>query len=166
MDIFNKEKIQELEKENKEIKKLLVDLNKKLIQLESNSEEWNNYQKWKEMKDSFPDIEEMFELKKLKKHVQEHDNVSKIHNRVVKQILKTQIKKAKTYSMIGPNSKATYETQKKDLIDLGNMISILIKNHKDSIDVIIKKIKKNKDLKIIDMLKLYGIEADWILGNE
>jgi len=29
MDIFNKEKIQELEKENKEIKKLLVDLNKK-----------------------------------------------------------------------------------------------------------------------------------------
>ena len=50
MDIFNKEKIQELEKENKEIKKLLVDLNKKLIQLKTNSEEWNNYQKWKEMK--------------------------------------------------------------------------------------------------------------------
>ena len=48
MDIFNKQKLQELQKENKEIKKLLVDLNKKLIQLEANSEQWDDYQKWKE----------------------------------------------------------------------------------------------------------------------
>jgi len=166
MDIFNKEKLQELQKENKEIKKLLVDLNKKLIQLEANSEEWDSYQKWKEMKDNFPDIEQMFELKKLKNHVQEYDYASNLHKKVVKEILKSQLKKAKAYSLTGHNSKATFEIQKKDLLDLGNMVSILIKNHKDSIDVIIKKIKKNKDLKIVDMLKLYGIEADWILGSE
>ena len=33
MDLFNTKKIEKLEKENREIKKLLVDLNKKLIKI-------------------------------------------------------------------------------------------------------------------------------------
>ena len=33
MDLFNTKKIEKLKKENREIKKLLVDLNKKLIKI-------------------------------------------------------------------------------------------------------------------------------------
>ena len=37
MDLFNTKKIEKLEKENKEIKKLLVDLKKQLIKIEKDS---------------------------------------------------------------------------------------------------------------------------------
>ena len=59
MDLFNTKKIEKLEKENKEIKKFLVDLNKQLIKTKEDSVDWDNYKKWKEMKDSFPKIEEI-----------------------------------------------------------------------------------------------------------
>ena len=66
MDLFNTKKIEKLEKENREIKKLLVDLNKKLIKIEEDSVDWDEYKKWKEMKDSLPKISEMFKMKDLK----------------------------------------------------------------------------------------------------
>ena len=66
MDLFNTKKIEKLEKENKEIKKLLVDLNKQLIKIEEDSVDWDEYKKWKEMKDSLPKISEMFKIEDLK----------------------------------------------------------------------------------------------------
>ena len=67
MDLFNTKKIEKLEKENKEIKKLLVDLNKQLIKIEEDSVDWDEYKKWKEMKDSLPKISEMFKIEDLKR---------------------------------------------------------------------------------------------------
>ena len=74
--MFNKKKIEELkktlsdtiEKNNKDISELKESLDKVLDTLESKnfSKDWEEYQKWKEMKDKLPDIEEMYQLKRLK----------------------------------------------------------------------------------------------------
>ena len=122
MDIFNKEKIQELEKENKEIKKLLVDLNKKLIQLEANSEEWDDYKKWKELKDSFPKIEEMFKIKDLKRLVDRRNYLNNVLEETHKARLAKQIDLS---SVSNPNTRSAIVQSMNDfkwLIDeIGNM---------------------------------------------
>ena len=68
----SQKKISTLENELKKIKssniELTATMDKILDTLESNSfsKEWEEYQKWKEMRDKLPDIEEMFHLKRLK----------------------------------------------------------------------------------------------------
>lgn len=163
MDIFNKEKIQELEKENKEIKKVLVDLNKKLIQLEENSEEWDDYKKWKELKDSFPKIEEMFKIKDLKRLIDRRNYLNNLLEETHKARLANQIELAKTHNHVfRGNIKRTMN----DLMWLIKEIGAILQIDEIEINKILKEIEKNKDTKLIEILKLYGIESDWILKNE
>ena len=163
MDIFNKEKIQELEKENKEIKKLLVDLNKKLIQLEANSEEWDDYKKWKELKDSFPKIEEMFKIKDLKRLVDRRNYLNNVLEETHKARLAKQIDLS---SVSNPYTRSAIVQSMNDFKWLIDEIGNMLITDETEINKILKDIGKNKDTKLIEILKLYGIESDWILNNE
>jgi hypothetical protein len=160
MDIFNKQKLQELQKENKEIKKLLVDLNKKLIQLEANSEQWDDYQKWKELKNSFPKIEEMFKIKDLKRLVDRRNYLNNVLEETHKQRL---IKQVRLSELKGPMARGTVVRSMNDLMWLIKEVGTMIENTEPQINKILKEIGKNKDIKLIEILKLYGIESDWIL---
>ena len=163
MDIFNKEKIQELEKENKEIKKVLVDLNKKLIQLEENSEEWDDYKKWKELKDSFPKIEEMFKIKDLKRLIDRRNYLNNLLEETHKARLAKQIDLSGVYNDI---SRGFIIKSRSDLLFLIKEIRVILEIDEKEINMLLKEIGKNKDTKLIEVLKLYGIESDWILNNE
>jgi hypothetical protein len=163
VDIFNKEKIQELEKENKEIKKLLVDLNKKLIQLEANSEEWDDYKKWKELKDSFPKIEEMFKIKDLKRLVDRRNYLNNVLEETHKARLAKQIDLS---SVSNPYTRSAIVQSMNDFKWLIDEIGNMLITDETEINKILKDIGKNKDTKLIEILKLYGIESDWILNNE
>tara|TARA_B110000438_G_C15591738_1_gene554155 strand:+ start:231 stop:719 length:489 start_codon:yes stop_codon:yes gene_type:complete len=160
MDIFNKQKLQELQKENKEIKKLLVDLNKKLIQLEANSEQWDDYQKWKELKNSFPKIEEMFKIKDLKRLVDRRNYLNNVLEETHKQRL---IKQVRLSELKGTMARGTVVRSMNDLMWLIKEVGTMIENTEPQINKILKEIGKNKDIKLIEILKLYGIESDWIL---
>ncbi len=163
MDLFNTKKIEKLEKENKEIKKLLVDLNKQLIKTKEDSVDWDNYKKWKEMKDSFPKIEEMFKIKDLKRLIDRRNYLNNLLEQTHKSRLTNQIELAGThnYTLRG-NIKRTMN----DLMWLIKEIGALLQIDEIEINKILKEIEKNKDTKLIEILKLYGIESDWILNNE
>ena len=53
-----------------------------------------------------------------------------------------------------------------DLKRLIDEVETILKFDEKEIDKILKEIGKNKDTKLIEILKLYGIESDWILNNE
>jgi len=53
-----------------------------------------------------------------------------------------------------------------DLMWLIEEVGRMIENTEPQINKILKEIGKNKDTKLIEILKLYGIESDWILNNE
>ena len=163
MDIFNKEKIQELEKENKEIKKLLVDLNKKLIKIEEDSIDWDNYKKWKEMKDFFPKIEQMFKIKDLKRLVDRRNYLTNLLEETHKARLAKGVELATQDVFFYRDRIIKSMNDLKRLID---EVGTIIKFDEKEIDKILKEIEKNKDTKLIEILKLYGIESDWILNNE
>ena len=163
MDIFNKEKIQELEKENKEIKKLLVDLNKKLIKIEEDSIDWDNYKKWKEMKDFFPKIEQMFKIKDLKRLVDRRNYLTNLLEETHKARLAKGVELATQDVFFYRDRIIKSMNDLKRLID---EVETILKFDEKEIDKILKEIEKNKDTKLIEILKLYGIESDWILNNE
>lgn len=163
MDIFNKEKIQELEKENKEIKKLLVDLNKKLIKIEEDSIDWDNYKKWKEMKDFFPKIEQMFKIKDLKRLVDRRNYLTNLLEETHKARLAKGVELATHHVFVFRDRIVKSMNDLKRLID---EVETILKFDEKEIDKILKEIGKNKDTKLIEILKLYGIESDWILNNE
>jgi len=163
MDLFNTKKIEKLEKENKEIKKLLVDLNKQLIKTKEDSVDWDNYKKWKEMKDSFPKIEEMFKIKDLKRLVDRRNYLNNLLEETHKARLANQIELAKTHNII---IRGNIKTTMNDLMWLIKEIGAMLKIDEIEINKILKVIEKNKDTRLIEILKLYGIESDWILNNE
>lgn len=162
MDIFKKEALDKLKKENKEIKKLLLDLNKKLIKLEASSEEWNDYLKWKEMKNSLPELDEMFELKTLKELTLERNKIQKIIENLKIGYLDALVKKAAALEF-GPNSKRQYQLMSLQLLDAATKATQLSNILTEQINKILLKIKTNKKIKVVEMLKLYGLDSDWIL---
>ena len=162
MDIFKKKALDKLKKENKEIKKLLLDLNKKLIKLEASSEEWNDYLKWKEMKNSLPELDEMFELKTLKELTLERNKIQKIIENLKIGYLDALVKKAAALEF-GPNSKRQYQFMSSQLLDAATKATQLSNILTEQINKILLKIKTNKKIKIVEMLKLYGLDSDWIL---
>lgn len=163
MDLFKQKKIEKLEQENKEIKKLLVNLNKKLVKLEATSDEWDDYLKWKEMKDSLPDIDEMIEIKKLKELILQRNFIEKIIEKGKIGILEAQSKKAAAYHFIGENSKGYYQHMANDLAEMIKTSQVFSNGLTEQIDKILSSLKRNKKNNIIEMLKLYGLESDWIL---
>jgi len=163
MDLFNTKKIEKLEKENKEIKKLLVDLNKQLIKNKEDSVDWDNYKKWKEMKDSFPKIEEMFKIKDLKRLVDRRNYLNNVLEETHKQRLTKQVQLSE---LRGHTSRSRMVQSMNDLMWLIEEVGRMIENTEPQINKILEEIGKNKDTKLIEILKLYGIESDWILNNE
>ena len=77
--MFNKKQIESLNNEvsdlNKEIEDLKSSLNNILDTLEGDnfSKDWEEYQKYKEMKDKLPSIEDLFQIKELKRLIAERD---------------------------------------------------------------------------------------------
>ena len=160
MDLFNTKKIEKLEKENKEIKKLLVDLNKKIIKIEEDSVDWDEYKKWKEMKDSLPKISEMFKIKDLKILSLRLKALNKLYNEAVK------IKMKRTTELQGVNIQPWRSDAEQRVFDAGTLlfeVEKLKSSTRGEIDNILKEIDSNKDIKIVELLKLYGIKSDWIL---
>lgn len=160
MDLFNTKKIEKLEKENKEIKKLLVDLNKQLIKIEEDSVDWDEYKKWKEMKDSLPKISEMFKIEDLKRLSMR----LKALNRVYESSIETKLIRIGDLQKFSSNP---YRENAKRRVRDVEMLLLEIEKLKtftrNEINNIIKEIESNKDIKIVELLKLYGIKSDWIL---
>ena len=160
MDLFNTKKIEKLEKENKEIKKLLVDLNKQLIKIEEDSVDWDEYKKWKEMKDSLPKISEMFKIEDLKRLSMR----LKALNRVYESSIETKLIRIGDLQKLSSNP---YRENAKRRVRDVEMLLLEIEKLKtftrNEINNIIKEIESNKDIKIVELLKLYGIKSDWIL---
>ena len=73
-------KISELESKSEQISELQTQFDQILDKLDSESfsKDWEEYLKWKEMKDKLPDIEEMYNLKTLKRLLAEYDEEKRL----------------------------------------------------------------------------------------
>ena len=165
--MFNKTRIEELEqtlnesneKYNKDIaalenqvKDLKESLDKILDTLESKnfSKDWEEYQKWKEMKDKLPDIEEMYQLKKLKRLIEEKDALFikiKQERNILKQI---EMQNAPRYQI---------HAQKHYLHDNIETHDLKRRRINETLEFIRSKSNQKN---LIDVFKLYGISTEWL----
>ena len=166
--MFNKKHIEELEqtlnesneKYNKDIaalenqvKDLKESLDKILDTLESKhfSKDWEEYQKWKEMKDKLPDIEEMYHLKKLKELISKK---AKNENAIInarKGLYKVEADAFSTRELIN--------SWEHELYDHTQMLESIVNQIEETLQFIRSK-SNQKDL--IEVFKLYGISTEWL----
>ena len=120
----------------------------------------DEYKKWKEMKDSLPKISEMFKMKDLKILSLRLKALNKLYDEAVK------IKMKRTTELQGVNIEPWRTNAERKVIDANTLlfeVGKLKTSTRGEIDNIIKEIESNKDIKIVELLKLYGIKSDWIL---
>jgi len=153
--MINKNKINELQEEIKRLKssnkKLTANMDKILDTLEGKdfSKEWKEYQKYKKMKDELPDIEEMYNLRKLKYLVLKTDQ-----NRKDLKIQRISLLKTESGG------------DRMSINALRRFIHDNIIQHEaecDEIDNILNYIKEKMNQKnLIGIFKLYGISTEWL----
>jgi len=158
--MFNKKKIEELkktlsdtiEKNNKDISELKESLDKVLDTLESKnfSKDWEEYQKWKEMKDKLPDIEEMYQLKRLKELINKQDNLNMEIGKYRLLLLQAEMEGG---NLRNRNAIGSY------LEDTIYNYTRIVKETNATLEYIRSK-SNNKDL--IEVFKLYGISTEWL----
>ena len=148
-------KISELESKSEQVSELQTQFDNILAKLDSESfsKDWEEYLKWKEMKDQLPDIEEMYNLKTLKRLLAEYDEEKKAEKLFLIQ--------AGTAG-IGIPTQSSYNTKKN-----ATSMTLLYKNRmqdtEKKIHQYLEKIGQQKNKKeLIGILKLYGISTDWI----
>lgn len=148
-------KISELESKSEQISELQTQFDQILDKLDSESfsKDWEEYLKWKEMKDKLPDIEEMYNLKTLKRLLAEYDE----EKRLEKGFLQTA-----AMAGIGFHSADSSRT-KKNALEMVVLHQLYGQNIEKKIHQYLEKIGKQKNKKeLIGILKLYGISTDWI----
>ena len=148
-------KISELESQSDQISELQAQFDKILDKLDNEnfSKDWDEYLKWKEMKDKLPDIEEMYNLKTLKRLLGEYNEEKRLEKVFLQQV---------AMAGIGKPTGSSLNTKKNSL----EMI-LLYQNKAQAtekkIHQYLEKIGKQKNKKeLIGILKLYGISTDWI----
>ena len=144
-----KDKLKELTTSNKELKSSM-DKILDTLEGENFSKEWDEYQKYKEMKDQLPDIEEMYKLKRLKQLIIQRENLSGT-------ITTCRLLLAK-YEALDPRSDSTSST--------ANLLNYYIKENNsifEAIDGILKYLKSKSDQKdLLELFKLYAISTEWL----
>jgi uncharacterized coiled-coil protein SlyX len=144
-----KDKLKELTISNKELKSSM-DKILDTLEGENFSKEWDEYQKYKEMKDQLPDIEEMYQIKRLKQLIIQRENLSvTITN--CRLLLASQ-------EALNPHSFSTSSTASllNDYIKENNSIF-------EGIDGILKYLKSKSDQKdLLELFKLYAISTEWL----
>ena len=148
-------KISELESKSEQITELQTQFDQILDKLDSErfSKDWEEYLKWKEVKDKLPDIEEMYNLKTLKRLLAEYDE----EKRLEKVFLQSA-----AMAGIGFHSADSIRTKKNalEMVVIHQQYGQAIEK---KIHQYLEKIGKQKNKKeLIGILKLYGISTDWI----
>jgi hypothetical protein len=162
INILNNKKIKALEDEVKELSSQFDQILDKLDN-ENFSKDWDEYLKWKEMKDKLPDLEEMLKLKELKRLIKERE---------VYLIIKTKVKSdvIEFESTYGNVAKAPDQrTGKMNFIGKSNPTPglVTVNEQLNQIDkeiaLILEHLRRNKTNEdLVDLLKLYAISTDWI----
>ena len=151
-------KISELESQSDQLSELQSQFDQILDKLDNKnfSKDWDEYLKWKEMKDQLPDLEEMYNLKTLKRLISERENHDKIYNACL-------IDYAKYNAMAYPQAMERTHQARKNALEMLNMFKEKIQITEQKIQEYLEKIRKQKNKKeLIGILKLYGISTDWI----
>ena len=151
-------KVSELESQSDLISELQSQFDQILDKLDNEnfSKDWDEYLKWKEMKDQLPDLEEMYNLKTLKRLIRERENHDKFYNACL-------IDYAKYNAMAYPQAMEITHQARKNALEMLNMFKEKIQITEQKIQEYLEKIRKQKNKKeLIGILKLYGISTDWI----
>ena len=153
--MFNKKKIHALETKMKDIVDQFSELKSEYDQIlekldnENFTADWDEYLKWREMKDQIPDIEEMYRLKELKRLISVRDNYENLKNTfLVSYYLGTTTRNRS--AILAACEMIKYYTAQ--VIETENKIQEFIDR--------IRKQKNKKEL--IGFFKLYGINTNWI----
>ena len=168
--MFNKKELEEQQKQINELQKEVESLqftnsdlkesfDKILDTLEGDnfSKEWEEYQKYREMKNKLPDIEEMYQLKRFKELI----HANKISEKQIQtyRLLIAQISTSFHSTILGSSS---YNAKEATIILLNDEINI---NNKiiNKIEEVLEYIKtKSKQKDFIEVFKLYGISTEWL----
>jgi predicted nuclease with TOPRIM domain len=151
-------KISELESKSEQVSELQTQFDNILAKLDSESfsKDWKEYLKWKEMKDQLPDIEEMYNLKTLKRLISERDE----HDKVYKAFL---VDYSKWNAITGPYQPVVNQAHRKNALEMLNLFQSKVQTTEKEIHQYLEKIGQQKNKKeLIGILKLYGISTDWI----
>ena len=148
-------KISELESKSEQISELQTQFDQILDKLDSESfsKDWEEYKKWKDVKDQLPDIEEMYNLKTLKRLLAEYDYEKE---------------KERAFLQLAGLSGVFQQTQSSLNTKRHNLEMVLLHQNRaqateKKIHQYLEKIGKQKNKKeLIGILKLYGISTDWI----
>ena len=153
--MFNKKKIHEIETKLNDIVDQFSELKSEYDQIlekldnENFTADWDEYLKWREMKDQIPDFEEMYRLKELKRLINEREKYENVKNYAISTyfsftIARSAVGKSAAGEMIQYSTNEIVKTENK------------IQEHINGI----RTQKNKKDL--IGFFKLYGINTNWI----
>ena len=170
--MFNKEKINELQEEIKELKssnkKLKASMDKILGTLEGKnfSKEWEEYQKYKKMKNKLPDIEEMYNLKELKRLIIDKQHYADIEKKTTYEIIEFEKKHGNVAVSPERGGGGRINIISGGIVNPSagyNTIMIKLTEINNNIDVILKKLRKNRSQKeLLGIFKLYAINTKWL----
>ena len=149
-------KISELESQSDQISELQAQFDKILDKLDNEnfSKDWEEYLKWKEVKDQLPEIEEMYNLKELKRLISKRDQHDKAYNLYLLEYSK--------FNHLDQGF-AVYRQARKNALEMTNLFQNKVLATEKKIQEYLETIGKLKNKKeLIGILKLYGISTDWI----
>ena len=159
--MFNKKKINEIETKLKNIVDQFSELKSEYDQIlekldnENFTADWDEYLKWREMKDQIPDIEEMYRLKELKRLISVRD---KQENLKYTALASYYLENSKERGTIARNNSAVLAAD-----EMFKYSSALVIETENKIQEYIDRIRKQKNKKeLIGFFKLYGINTNWI----
>ena len=149
-------KISELESKSEQISELKTQFDQILDKLDSESfsKDWEEYLKWKEVKDQLPEIEEMYNLKELKRLISERDQHDKAYNLYLIEYSK--------YNHLDQGFSVNRQARK-NALEMTNLYQNKVLASEQKIHQYLEIIGNQKNKKgLIGILKLYGISTDWI----
>ena len=158
--MFNNKKIEELEASIKNLPNKISELQTQFDQVldkldnKNFSKDWEKYLKWKEMKDQLPEIEEMYNLKELKRLISKRDQHDKAYNLYLLEYSK--------FNHLDQGF-AVYRQARKNALEMTDLFQNKVLATEKKIQEYLETIGKLKNKKeLIGILKLYGISTDWI----
>ena len=153
--MFNKKKILEIETKLNDIVDQFSELKSEYDQIlekldnENFTADWDEYLKWREMKDQIPDIEEMYRLKELKRLITVRDKHENLKNTALV---------SHYYYTIARNRNGILAA-----LEMIKYCTALIIETENKIHEYIDRIRKQKNNKeLIGFFTLYGINTNWI----
>ena len=120
------------------------------------SKDWEEYVKYKEMKEQLPDIETMYKLKKLKQCL---SLVPALTADLIQtnQLVADAIQKVNAHWMgMDGHDRLAGANRKYDFVKMQ------IKENEETIKSIIEFLKAQKDTDLQALFKLYAIDAEWL----